>query len=188
MAYVKQNIFVNGLSGTIAKQMTLKVRKGKTVVCVKRGPDTLPPTMRQLVARDKFEDALSYAREAIADPIKKLMYAAAAKGGQTAYNVAFKDAATFPKIVLIDTKQYSGTIGDVITLAVKNVVCVQSVKVRLLSATGIELEEGEAVPGDRVSYWRYATTLTNPTLKGTRILVTATDLPGNVATAERESR
>ncbi len=188
MAYVKQNIFVDGVSGTIAKQMTLKVRKGKTVMCAKRGPDTVPPTARQLVARDKFEDALSYAVEAIADPVKKLMYAAAAEGGQTAYNVAFKDAATFPKIILINTEQYNGAIGDMITIAVKNVVRVQSVKVRMLSATGTELEQGEAMPGDRMSYWKYAATVANPTLPGTRILVTVTDLPGNVTDAERVIR
>src|SRR5689334_7604546 len=109
MAYVKQNIFVDGVSGTVAKQMTLKVRKGKTVVCSKRGPDTIPPTERRLVARDKFEDASLYAKEAIADPVMKLMYAAAAKGGQTAYNVAVKDAARPPKISLISTGQYKGS-------------------------------------------------------------------------------
>ncbi len=185
MAYVKQNIFIDGVSGTIANQMTLKVRKGKTVVCAKRGADTMPPTERQLVARDKFEDASLYGKEAIADPIMKLMYAAAAEGGQTAYNVAVKDAARPPNIVLINTEKYKGDIGDVIMIAVKNVVRVKVVEVKILSATGDVLEQGEAVPGGGKSYWTYTTTVPNLMTKGTRILITATDFPGNVDHAEK---
>jgi hypothetical protein len=185
MAYVKQNIFVEGVSGTIAGQMTLKVRKNKTVVCVKRGPDTMPPTGQQITARDKFEDALSYAREAIADPIKKLMYAAAAKGGQTAYNVAFQDAAKPPKIILVNTERYKGLVGDVITIAVRNVVRVESVKVKILSAAGEQIEQGDAVPGPRDAYWHYTATIGNATLIGARLLITVTDLPGNKADMEK---
>ncbi|PWV46527.1 hypothetical protein [Chitinophaga sp. S165] len=185
MAYVKRNMFIDGVSGTIANQMTLKVRKGKTVVCVKRGADTMAPTERQLVARDKFEDASLYGKEAIADPIMKLMYAAAAEGGQTAYNVAVMDAARPPKIVLINTEKYSGAIGDVITVAVRNVVRVKAVEVKILSATGDEVEQGKAVPGGGKSYWTYETTVVNTISKGVRILIMATDFPGNVVHAEK---
>lgn len=184
MAYVKENIFVEGVSGTIAGQMTLKVRKNKTVVCVKRVPGTIPPTAQQIIAREKFEDALSYAREAIADPIRKLMYAAAAKGGRSAYNVAFQDAAKPPRIVLINTEMYKGLPGGVITIAVRNVVRVASVKVTILSAAGVELEQADAVPGTGDANWKYVASAGNPTLSGTRILITVIDLPGNITDRE----
>lgn len=185
MAYIKQNIIMNGVAGTIAKQMTLRVRKGKTIMSAKRGPDTVPPTELQLDARNKFEDALMYAAEAITDPVKKLMYAAAAKGGQSAYNAAFRDATMPPKIVLVDTAAYNGMVGDIVAIAVRDVVRVRSVKVTILSSAGVELEQGEAVAGKGDAHWNYTATATNPALPGTRILITATDLPGNSTDGEK---
>ncbi len=184
MAYVKQNIFMDGVSGTI-EGMTLRVRKGKTVVTARCGPVKTPPTNQQLAAREKFEDATAYANEVMTDPVKRLMYTAVAKKWQTAHNTAFQDAAKPPKIVLVDTEKYKGEEGDIITIAVKDVVRVASVKVRILSVSGTELEQGDAVPGKGISYWHYTTAAVNPALRGTRILIMATDLPGNVTEAEK---
>jgi hypothetical protein len=184
MAYVKQNMFMDGVSGSIS-QMTLRVRKGKTVITAKCGPVKTPPTDQQVAAREKFADATAYAKGAMTDPLKKLMYAAAAKKWQTAYNVAFQDAAQAPNIILIDTEKYKGEAGAIITIAVRDVVRVASVKVCILSASGAELEQGDAVPGGGISYWHYTTAAVNPALRGTHILITATDLPGNITEAEK---
>ena len=184
MAYVKQNRFMEGVSGSIC-EMTLRVRKGKTVITAKCGPARTPPTDRQLVAREKFRNATAYAKYAMTDPVKKLMYAAAAKKWQIAYNVAFQDAAQAPNIVLIDTEKYKGKEGDNIVIAVRDAVRVASVKVRILSASGAELEQGEAVPAGGISYWQYTSGVVNPVLRGTHILITATDLPGNITEAEK---
>lgn len=184
MAYVKQNMLMNGISGSIS-QMTLRVRKGKTVVTAKCGPAMKPPTDRQITAREKFADATAYAKYAMTDAVTKLMYAAAAKKWQTAYNVAFQDAAKAPDIVLINTEKYTGEEGDIITIAVRDVVRVAAVKVRILSAAGVELEQGDAVPAGGISYWQYTSAVLNPTVRGTHILITATDLPGNVTEAEK---
>ncbi|SHN43898.1 hypothetical protein [Chitinophaga sp. CF418] len=184
MAYVKQNMFMDGVSGSI-EGMTLRVRKGKTVITAHCGPVKTPPTDQQLVARGKFEDATAYAKEAMTDPEKKLMYAAVAKKNQTAYNAAFQDAAKAPKIVLIDTEKYRGEEGNVITIAVRDIVRAESVKVRILSASGTELEQGDAVAGKGISGWHYTSVAVNPALRGTHILITATDLPGNITEAEK---
>lgn len=183
MAYIKDNNMMDGMSGTIGK-MTLRVRKGKTVSGVKPGRNAKPPTEEQLQVQLKFERCSAYALKAISDPVKKLLYQKAATGGQTAYNAAFRDAAQPPKIRDIDTGSYNGLAGSIITLLVKDVITVSSVKVRILSAAGTDLEQGEAVL-DIGNYWNYTVTTANPTLPGTRILVTATDLPGNITDAEK---
>ncbi|MCF6403050.1 hypothetical protein L3C95_09210 [Chitinophaga filiformis] len=184
MAYVKENIFMDGVSGSIS-QMTLRVRRGKTVVTAKCGPVVTPPTNQQLVAREKFEDATAYANEVMNDPVKRLMYTAVAKKGQTAHNAAFQDAAKAPKVILIDTETYRGNEGDIITIAVRDIVRVASVKVHILSAAGTELEQGYAAPDKGIAYWHYTAAAANEILRGTHILITATDLPGNVTEAEK---
>jgi len=115
--------------------------------------------------------------------VKKLRYQKAATGGQTAFNAAFQDAARPPRILEINMGQYRGLVGNVIRFRVKDVVRVESVKVTILSAAGAELEQGDAVP-DVGNYWKYTATAANAAVLGTRILITATDLPGNVTETE----
>lgn len=182
MAHIKQNKMMEGTSGTIGN-VTFSVRKNKTVSGPKRGPNTKPLTEEQLAVQLNFERFVAYAQEAISDPAKKLLYEKAATGGQTAYNAAFQDAARPPRIPEINTSKYKGLVGNVIVALVKDVVRVESVKVRILSAAGAELEQGDAVPGTG-NYWKYTATAANAALPGTRIVITATDLPGNVT--ERE--
>lgn len=184
MGYVKDNNMMDGMSGTIGK-LTFRVRKNKTISGNRRGRNTKPPTAEQLEVQLKFERFSAYAQEAITDPVKKLLYQKGAKGGQTAFNAAFRDAAMPPRILEIDNKfAYKGLVGDIITLLVKDVIRVSSVSVTILSAAGAELEQGDAVPG-KGNYWSYTVTTANPALPGTRILVTATDLPGNITDAEK---
>lgn len=183
MGYVKDNNMMDGMSGTIGK-LTFSVRKNKTVSSPRRGRNTKPPTEEQLAVQLRFERFSAYAMKAIADPVKRLLYEKGAKGGQTAFNAAFRDAALPPKILEIDTGQYKGVVGNVITLLVKDIIPVSSVTVTILSAAGTELEHGDAIFGV-ANYWNYTVTTANPALPGTRILITATDLPGNITNAEK---
>ena len=185
MAHInnQRNPMMNGMSGSIGN-LTFSLRKDKTVSSPKRGPNKKPPTEEQLAVQLKFERFSAYAQGAITDPVKKLLYAKAATGGQTAFNVAFLDAARPPRVLEIDIRKYKGLVGDTIKLMVKDVVRVESVKVTILSAAGVELEQGDAVPDTGISYWKYTATTANPALPGTRILITATDLPGNTTDEE----
>ena len=178
----EENPMMNGMSGTIGN-LTFMTRDGQTISWPKRGPNKKAPTEEQVAVQVKFERFAAYAQEAIADPEKKQLYAKAAKKGQTAFHAAFRDAARAPRIPEIDTRKYSGLVGDVLKFLVKDVVTVESVKVAILSAAGAELEKGDAVLGV-ANYWNYTATVANPELPGTRVQVTATDLPGNVTKAE----
>lgn len=179
MAIVKDNIFTSGVSGTIGKKMTLRIRKGKTIVGVKRGPNSLPPTEEQLAVQNKFTDAATFAKNAIQDPVLKAAYQKAAKGGQSAYNAALRDAALPPVIKLIDTSAYKGQTGDIITINAQDVLPPVGLKVTVLSQAGVELENGDALPDDHKRYWKYTVTAANAALTGTVIRVEATDIPGN---------
>lgn len=178
------NPMMKGMSGSIGN-LTFMTRDGQTISWPKRGPNKKAPTEEQVAVQLKFEQFAAYAQEAIADPETKLLYAKAAKKGQTAFNAAFRDAARAPRIPGIDTRMYRGLVGDVIKFLVKDVVRVESVKVTILSAAGVELEKGDAVSGVG-NYWKYIATVANPEVFGTRVQVTATDLPGNVTKAEFE--
>jgi len=182
MAYIRNNIFISGVAGTLGGKMTLRVRKGKTVRSVKRGPNSTPPTDEQLAVRDKFIEAAAYARNAILDPLVKAAYAKAAKRGQTAYNAAFKDAYQAPKITKVDTRSYKGAIGDTIAISTHDVLPPVSVKVSIRSQAGDTLESGEALLDKH--YWIYAATAANAALPGTRVVVEATNRPGNKTTEE----
>lgn len=185
MAYVKDNIFITGVSGTVGKKMNFRVRKGKTVVAVKRGPNTIPPTDEQQEVREQFVIASLYAQSAMKDPVVKAMYQKAAKGGQTAYNAAFKDAAKAPVISSVDISTYKGAIGDKIDISARDIITPKSVTVSISSQTGTVLEQGAAIiKATDQRIWTYTATVANATLPGTRIIATATDLPGNVTEKE----
>lgn len=182
MAHIKRNKMMEGTSGSIGN-VTFSVRKNKTVSGPRPTPSSKPPTEEQLAVQLKFERFAAYAQKAIAKPATKALYAAAAKPGQTAFNAAFQDAVKPPVISEIDTRAYKGLVGDEISFRVKDVIRPESVRVSILSAAGAELERGEAVL-DIGKYWKYVATAVNATVPGTRILITATDLPGNVTEKE----
>jgi len=182
MAFVKSNIFTKGASGTVGDMMNFRVRKGKTVIAVKRGPSTKPPTAEQQETNERFITASLYAQDAMKDPAIKALYQKAAKGGQTAYNVALRDAMNPPVIDGVDISGYKGTVGDLIAVKARDVITPASVKVAIFSETGVLLEQGDAVikTNDR-RFWIYTVTTANAALTGTRVVATATDLPGNEA-------
>ena len=184
MAYVKKNIFTLGASGTVGDQMNFRVRKNKTVIAVKRSPSTTPPTEEQQEVREQFTIASLYAQEAIKDPAIKALYQKAAKGGQTAYNAAFKDATNPPVIDDVNIKGYKGTVGDLIAIRARDVIPPKSVTVAIFSQAGVVLEQGDAVPETDKRTWTYTVTTANAAITGTRIVVTATDMPGNITEKE----
>jgi hypothetical protein len=160
--------------------MNFRVRKGKTVISVKRGPSTKPPTEEQQEVREQFVVASLFAQDAMKDPAIKALYQKAAKGGQTAYNAALRDAMNPPVIDEVNISDYKGTVGDLISIKARDVITPKAVTVAILSQTGTVLEQGDAVikTNDR-RIWTYTVTAANAALTGTRVVVTAMDLPGN---------
>jgi hypothetical protein len=184
MARTKNNIFMTGLSGTVGRQMTLSQRKADTIVGKKRGASSIPATDSQLDIQDRFKLASTYALAAIKDPVTKAAYAAAAKNNQSAYNVALADAFKAPEIKSINTTAYDGKVGDIITIRAVDDFKVATVQVMIITAAGVLVEQGNAVLTNNGLDWKYAATSLNDAPAGSKIHVTAKDLPANETVME----
>src|SRR5260221_635877 len=79
------------------------------------------PSPLQRESNERFRAASQYASKQINDPESKAEYEAGIRPNKhTAYNVALTDYLNPPKIVYINTKKYSGKVGDLILLLKKN--------------------------------------------------------------------
>ena len=91
-----------------------------------------------------FASCIAYAKKAIKNSELKAAYQAAAKDGQTAFNVATSDALNPPEITTILTDNYQGSTGDNIVIQATDDFKVEAVLVSIHLATGELLEQGNA--------------------------------------------
>ena len=164
MGKSKSNYAITGLSGKVGKVFVFRQRGGETIVATPPS-HTKAPSASQKAQQERFIRASAYAKNALQDPSLKEDYTAEAKKRRnvSAYNMAMTDYLRAPKIAHID---HSGDAFKVV-----------AVKVRIEDHDATLVEEGSAtlVQGK----WVYTTTVTNPSLTGDKIIVTATDRPGN---------
>ena len=183
MAKIKGNLIMMNVSGMLGKQIVVKNRAGKQYLSA---PPTIdenrPLTPNKAAWREKFKDFAAYGKYTGTIPDLKAAYKAAAKPGQTAYNVAFKDARYPPEVTGLSTQGYSGNPGDKIFVHAKDDFKVTAVKISIYSASGELIEEGNAV--DDGVLWMYAVANANNIVKGSKIVATAYDLPGNEGVKE----
>lgn len=108
---VSDNVLLKGGRGTFGRQFVLRQRNGKTVMY--KMPKPYPPkTANQLTNQERFAKANLFAKAAIADPVKKQYYQAMAKPGQSAYNVAFREAFHGPEITAVSLKDKTVRVKD----------------------------------------------------------------------------
>lgn len=129
MATITDNGLLKGARGTFGKQFVFRQRNGKTVICKMPRPYEKPATDKQLANRERFSRANEFAKAAIADPVKKKYYQAMAKPGQSAYNVAFREAFHGPEITAVTVK------GETVTIRVKDSYIVAVVKIEVAGGT-----------------------------------------------------
>lgn len=176
MAKADNNVLLSKLSGSIGKQLTIKQRGGKTIVSKAQDRREKAATEKQQEAQDKFADASAYAKRVLADPDMVAMYKTMALPGQNAYNIALKDAYNAPVIESLETGKYPGKPGDTIHVRAIDDFRVFQVIVAVYSAEGALLEKGNALMGRNGKDWVYTITGEN---KGSKVIATAEDLPGN---------
>ncbi len=170
MTKVKTNAIVQGLSGTLGKNVVFRQRQdGAIIMSAKPDFSQRIFSTGQLTHQSKFQQAAAYARQAArTQPI----YAELAKGTpRNAYNIALSDWFNPPVIHTIERQA-----GRILIAASDNVL-VTTVSVRMLDETGATLEQGEAVRGNGF-YWEYTTDQRG------RIIVQAFDLAGNCSSQE----
>lgn len=178
MAKVKNNIVIEGLSGSLGNRIVFSQRAGKTVVSVKPQPSA-PKSEAQLRQMQTFKEATFYAKKVIKDPVTKAAYAQRAKPGQSAYSVAISDYMTAPDISLVDFSLYDGKKGSPLTIRASDDHMVTEVQVAIYDANGVLLEEGSATPEENGLDWTYTTQKATTEVQGNRLEIKATDLPGN---------
>ena len=186
MAKSKDNVIMQGASGTIGKLLVFRQRGDQTIIARRpTSQNKKAPTSKQLDVQNRFIDASLYARTAIQDPYLKAAYQAKATINQTAFNVAFKDYFTAPVIRRWDDSGYQGNAMDQILFMVKDIMAVLKVQVGIFDANDLELEIGMAqdMDGHGVS-WMYQVQADNPNFENAKYRVTLTDTPGHEYTYE----
>ena len=90
MASTTQSILLQGLHGSIGKEVVIKQYGKKTVVS--RYPDmsNIQPSALQQQKRILFREAVAYAKSILNNPVQKKLYQAKIKKGQTVYHYALK--------------------------------------------------------------------------------------------------
>ena len=180
MAKLSNNLIMRNVRGIVGGQVIFKRRAGRMYVSAPPEIDeNRVPTKNQQKAQGKFKRCTEYAKAAVKDPATRSAYLAVARAGQTAYNMALKDAYNEPEVVSLITQGYHGEAGDVIVVLAKDDFRVKMVTIAIYDAVGELIEEGTAVANADGLSWLYITTSANVNITGSRIIATATDVPGN---------
>jgi hypothetical protein len=185
MAKQKGNVVTHGLSGKIGDLLVFRQVDGKTVVS-KVPEQKKAASEKQVKLRQRFQQATVYAKIAAGTPGMKELYEEEAKKrrGMTAYSVAVADFFNAPDIDSVDLSEYSGVAGDEIRIIASDDFAVKSVHVRISNANGAAVEEGYAL-NSVASLWIYTATANSESPHGCKIVVSASDIPGNVTTVEK---
>jgi hypothetical protein len=184
MAKSRYNVVMHGSSGIVGDLLMFSQRFGKTYFG-KIPVRNAAPTATQLAAREKFSKAVQYAKVALTNPEIKKLYEQRASGDTRAYNLAIADFFQAPAIREIITATYNGAVGSRLELYVTDDTAVSSVEVAITAPDGSLIEKGNALQEENSPKWLYAATAVNSSLAGSKITVTAKDLPGNVASEEK---
>jgi len=184
MAKVGNNIVVTGLSGKLGNLIVFRTHGAKTVVAQAPQKREGESTEAQEQHQQRFQEAILYGKASISDAEKKAAYKASAEEGQSAFNVAVADFLKAPHIDLIDVSHYSGQPDSYIAVRAVDDFKIAEVTVSIFNSDGSEVEHGAASVQTDGS-WRYLVTTTNESVTGDKIIVRATDLPGNLTEKEQ---
>jgi len=184
MADVKLNALIEGLSGKVGKNVVMRQREGRTFLSTRpKGAAII--SAKQQAQRDRFQKAVDYGKIAIQTPAVKAEYEAIAKQQAfiSPYTAAVTDYLTEPKIAKIEATGYKGMAGDLIRVIGTADFKLFSVNVAIQLPDGTLLESGDATASGTRLDWSYVATQ-NIAPEGLKIVVTATDRPGNVVVKE----
>jgi antitoxin component of MazEF toxin-antitoxin module len=87
MARVRSNLILEGLSGSIGKELTIRVVNGQTIISVKPGKRKKPPSEKQKAQQEKFKQAREWAKTQLLDPEIAAEYKARCTGNQSAMSL-----------------------------------------------------------------------------------------------------
>ncbi len=170
----------------LGERVTVRKVNNRVVVVNRPKRKLGPPSDKQEVVQQKFLQAASYAKGQTADAVSRAEYATGITAKKpSAFVVAVSDYLNAPRVNLIKTRDYDGTVGSVIVIDATDDFKVIRVKVIILGRNGKMLEEGDAVQDAKKSHiWKYTATVANLSVAGSKISATAFDTPENETTLE----
>ncbi|MBK9925065.1 MAG: hypothetical protein IPP66_07210 [Anaerolineales bacterium] len=163
--------------------MVLRELRGETIAS--RKPSSIgEPTVDQAAQRERFKLAAAYGKSALADPLTRALYEAAANNKKIpVFALTVADYLNPPTIHEVDLSGFSGEIGQAIRIKASDDFGVARVSVTISDNAGSLVYEGddaiETAPGSGV--WVYTTTGGVPDGVTAKVSVVAADRPGGVA-------
>ena len=181
MANADNSIITGKFKGSLGKQLVFREWEGKTVVAKSPKRRSGAPSASQAEIQERFFIASRYAKAIItgADQSLAQAYALALRPRQNVYSRAMEDFMSPPVVHLIDTRNYTGAVGNGIVVRAIDDFRVKKLRVEIYSAGGTLLEAGNAEQNDNGIDWTYSATQANSLLAGSKIKAIATDVPGN---------
>jgi len=170
---------LRGLSGGMG-DWVYSLRKGKTVLGMKAIRNG-EPSQAQMAHQERFKEAVSFAKLALADPALQAFYGPIAEQREiTVYALAIGDFLKRPEFKYVDLDKYKGRVGDTIEIKAVDDTGLAFVDVKLVSQQGTPIENGSAIEtGAGSGLWKYSATV--PVALGSDIFieVTGADHAGN---------
>jgi len=170
-------------SGIFGNQVLLRSRRKNTVLTIEPVKNSKTYTEGQERVKDRFRNGAAWAKEILKDPDLYELYLARARDGKTPYTVALTDYLRPPKILMIDTANYTGAEGDEVIVSAVDDVMVMQVEVAITGANGVQVEKGVCTRSQFGNLWTYVATAAVENTAGITITAWATDIPGNKAEA-----
>jgi hypothetical protein len=156
-------------------------QNGQLVVAKRPDFSEVVPTVAQLAVRERFNQAASYASQALADPAQHAVYTSLARERESnAFAVALTDWLRPPEVFAIDVSGYHGAVGDPIVVRADDDVEVTGVVVTLRDTAEAVLEQGAALAANGA--WVYTATTAVPAGTVLAIEAAASDRPGHRGT------
>ncbi|MFA6277105.1 MAG: hypothetical protein WC622_10175 [Pedobacter sp.] len=182
MAKSENNEVMFGARGRVGNLVVFKnFGSNQTVISrLKRKVKNPVYTDKQEEVKNRFKEAVIYAKGIVNDVDLTAFYKKFAKPGTSSYNLALADFCKAPEIKLIDTGDYPGQINNNIRIRAVDNFRVTEVKVSIYNASDTLIESGLAILSANSIDWYYQTTIANSNLAGTKVTAEATDVPGNI--------
>lgn len=184
MAILGKNVVTTRLKGKVGDLLVFHTRGDKTYVSTAPEHKNRERTEAQKAHAKLFQEAIIYGKGVIADPAMKEAYQQGAVGNQTAFNVAVADFLCAPQIEEIDVSNYSGKAGNSIRIRATDDFKVIQVMVSIYNSGNTLVEEGYAIQDRNQVDWIYTTTADNTNIQGDKIVIKASDIPGNLTQKE----
>ncbi len=176
MAKLDLNTALKGIHGRIDNWVYRQF--GNRTIIGPRPVFTGAPTAGQLAFRERFQEATAFGRTALADPVLRPLYVAAARDRQQPlFSVVVADYFNPPVVAAIDAVGYRGRVGDVIKVTATDDFEVVGVEVVIRDAAGAVLEHGPAALVD--GQWTYVATVAVVLGETVTIEAVAKDRPGH---------